>query len=100
MVPIIVLVFSIFLVIAPIVDNPKLEYAYSIAFMLFGASLYVPFVKYKLRLPFIGEIVIETLIKENKGDRIIFHFRLSDPLPPAPHEDCPSLRYARLLVLC
>ena len=49
------LVFSIFLVIAPIVDNPKLEYAYSIAFMLFGASLYVPFVKYKLRLPFIGE---------------------------------------------
>ena len=56
-VPIIVLVFSIFLVIAPIVDNPKLEYAYSIAFMLFGASLYVPFVKYKLRLPFIGETI-------------------------------------------
>ena len=54
-VPIIVLVFSIFLVIAPIVENPKLEYAYSVAFMVFGASLYVPFVKYKLRLPFIGE---------------------------------------------
>ena len=55
------LVFSIFLVIAPIVDNPKLEYAYSIAFMLFGASLYVPFVKYKLRLPFIGETIKQIL---------------------------------------
>ena len=33
-----------------------MEYAYSIAFMLFGAALYVPFVKYKLRLPFIDSV--------------------------------------------
>ena len=79
MVPIIVLVFSIFLVIAPIVDNPKLEYAYSIAFMLFGASLYVPFVKYKLRLPFIGEIVIEILIKKNKGEQNYVSFQTQSP---------------------
>ena len=79
MVPIIVLVFSIFLVIAPIVDNPKLEYAYSIAFMLFGASLYVPFVKYKLRLPFIGEIVIEILIKKNKGGQNYVSFQTQSP---------------------
>ena len=79
MVPIIVLVFSIFLVIAPIVDNPKLEYAYSIAFMLFGASLYVPFVKYKLRLPFIGEIVIEILIKKNMGVQNYVSFQTQSP---------------------
>ena len=68
-VPIIVLVFSIFLVIAPIVDNPKLEYAYSIAFMIFGATLYVPFVKYKLRLPFIGELIKENIKHDETGGK-------------------------------
>ena len=75
------LVFSIFLVIAPIVDNPKLEYAYSIAFMLFGASLYVPFVKYKLRLPFIGETIkvgCEVHMKYYVRKILIF----LDPYPP------------------
>ena len=38
------LIISLYLVIAPIVDNPQIEYLYSILFMAAGAVLYVPFV--------------------------------------------------------
>lgn len=38
------LVISAYLVIAPVVDNPQIEYLYAIMFMLAGAVLYVPFV--------------------------------------------------------
>ena len=38
------LIISLYLVIAPIVDNPQIEYLYSILFMAVGAVLYVPFV--------------------------------------------------------
>ena len=38
------LIISLYLVIAPIVDNPQIEYLYSIIFMAVGAVLYVPFV--------------------------------------------------------
>ena len=38
------LVISAYLVIAPVVDNPQIEYLYAIMFMLVGAVLYVPFV--------------------------------------------------------
>jgi L-type amino acid transporter 9 len=72
-IPIIVLVFSIFLVVAPIVNEPKVsakvntkplgqhdallqvEYLYSLTFMALGGLLFVPFVSYKMRMPFIGE---------------------------------------------
>lgn len=37
-------VISLYLVIAPIVDNPQIEYLYSILFMAAGAVLYIPFV--------------------------------------------------------
>ena len=41
---IVMLIISLYLVIAPIVDNPQIEYLYSILFMAAGAVLYVPFV--------------------------------------------------------
>jgi len=45
-IPVIVLIISIYLVIAPIVDNPQIEYLYSILFMVFGAIIYLPFVHF------------------------------------------------------
>ena len=54
-IPCVVLVFSVYLVLAPIIDNPKIEYVYSICFMLAGAALYVPFVAYRLKMPGIGK---------------------------------------------
>ena len=50
-----VLVVSVFLVIAPIIDSPKMEFIYSIVFMLCGAAIYVPFVHYRMKLPYMGE---------------------------------------------
>ena len=46
LIPVIVLLVSVYLVIAPIVDNPQIEYVYSILFMLIGAALYLPFVHF------------------------------------------------------
>jgi solute carrier family 7 (L-type amino acid transporter), member 9/15 len=43
-VPVIVLLISIYLVIAPIVENPSLEYLYAIMFIISGLVFYVPFV--------------------------------------------------------
>jgi len=45
-IPIIVLIISVYLVFAPIVDNPQIEYLYSILFMVFGAIMYIPFVHF------------------------------------------------------
>lgn len=53
-IPVVVLVISIYLVIAPIIDKPTIEYLYAAMFILGGMIFYVPFVHYKLRIPFMG----------------------------------------------
>lgn len=54
-VPILVLLISIYLVIGPIIDKPTIEYLYAALFILSGMVFYVPFVHYKLRIPFMGK---------------------------------------------
>jgi L-type amino acid transporter 9 len=54
-IPIIVALISVYLVIGPIVDDPKLEYVYAMAFIAAGAVVYVPFVRYRYVLPGMGE---------------------------------------------
>lgn len=94
--PAIVLVFSIYLVIAPIIDNPKMEYVYSIMFMASGALLYVPFVYYKLKLPYTG-IFPQAFTCNLSGlfDIILLTGKLSQTLqlilrlvPPTSMPDC------------
>ncbi|KAM6913092.1 b(0,+)-type amino acid transporter 1 isoform 1-T1 [Xenentodon cancila] len=46
--PILVLIVAIFLVLAPIIDKPKIEYLYVTLFILSGAIVYVPFIHFKL----------------------------------------------------
>uniref|UniRef100_A0A3B3BUN9 b(0,+)-type amino acid transporter 1 n=1 Tax=Oryzias melastigma TaxID=30732 RepID=A0A3B3BUN9_ORYME len=46
--PILVLFVAIFLVLAPIIDNPQIEYLYVALFILSGALIYVPFIHFKL----------------------------------------------------
>ena len=45
------LIISVYLVIAPIVDEPKMGYLYATLFILAGFLLYVPFLYYKKVLP-------------------------------------------------
>ncbi|KAJ8290222.1 hypothetical protein GJAV_G00010190 [Gymnothorax javanicus] len=47
-IPILVLLCAVFLVLAPFVDQPQIEYLYVILFILSGALVYVPFVHFKL----------------------------------------------------
>ncbi|XP_032357148.1 b(0,+)-type amino acid transporter 1 isoform X2 [Etheostoma spectabile] len=46
--PILVLMAAIFLVLAPIIDSPQIEYLYVTLFILSGAIVYIPFIHYKL----------------------------------------------------
>jgi solute carrier family 7 (L-type amino acid transporter), member 9/15 len=50
-IPVIVLLISVYLVIGPIVDEPKVEYLYATLFILAGFIFYVPFVYYKMVMP-------------------------------------------------
>ncbi|XP_046399734.1 b(0,+)-type amino acid transporter 1-like isoform X2 [Ischnura elegans] len=45
-IPLVVLVISVYLIAAPIIDNPQIEYLYAGLFILAGLLLYVPFVHY------------------------------------------------------
>ncbi|KAI5102574.1 b(0,+)-type amino acid transporter 1-like isoform X1, partial [Silurus meridionalis] len=47
-IPLLVLLASVFLVLAPIVDKPQLEYLYVTLFILSGAFIYFPFIHFKL----------------------------------------------------
>lgn len=55
-IPIIVLIISVYLVIAPIIDNPQIEYLYSILFMVFGAIMYIPFVHFGYVFKFMDKL--------------------------------------------
>lgn len=54
-IPVMVLVISIYLIIAPIMDNPTIEYFYAAMFILSGMMFYVPFVHYQIKIPFMGK---------------------------------------------
>lgn len=53
-IPIIVSIISVYLVLAPIIEKPQIEYLYATLYILSGALLYVPFCVYKVRFKFIG----------------------------------------------
>lgn len=54
-VPIIVLLVSIYLVIAPIIQDPRIEFLYAFLFSVSGIIFYVPFVVYKKEIKFMSK---------------------------------------------
>ncbi|XP_037602272.1 b(0,+)-type amino acid transporter 1-like [Sebastes umbrosus] len=46
--PILVIIVAVFLVLAPIIDDPQIEYLYVTLFILSGALFYIPLIHYKL----------------------------------------------------
>ncbi|XP_069830390.1 b(0,+)-type amino acid transporter 1-like [Dendropsophus ebraccatus] len=46
-IPVIVLIASIYLVLAPVIDSPQMEYLYVTLFILSGVFLYIPVIHYK-----------------------------------------------------
>ncbi|XP_077976188.1 uncharacterized protein LOC144432048 [Styela clava] len=49
---------SLYLIVAPIIDNPALEYLYATIFILLGFVIYVPVIYYKKHLPFMKSLTI------------------------------------------
>uniref|UniRef100_A0A672GPK2 b(0,+)-type amino acid transporter 1 n=2 Tax=Salarias fasciatus TaxID=181472 RepID=A0A672GPK2_SALFA len=47
-VPILALIAAVFLVLAPIIDNPQIEYLYVTLFIVSGVIFYIPFIHYKV----------------------------------------------------
>ena len=56
-IPVIVLIASTYLVLAPIIDKPRMEFLYAFLFTVGGLILYFPFVHFKWRLPGMGNTV-------------------------------------------
>ncbi|XP_064598981.1 b(0,+)-type amino acid transporter 1-like [Liolophura sinensis] len=52
-VPVLVVIASVYLIIAPIIQNPQIEFLYAFLFVISGLIFYVPFVYMKLHLPHI-----------------------------------------------
>ncbi|GFO17338.1 amino acid transporter-like protein 4 [Plakobranchus ocellatus] len=48
-IPVLVLIISAYLVVGPIVQNPRIEFLYATIFILSGLVFYMPFVAWKLR---------------------------------------------------
>ena len=61
---------SLYLVIAPIVDNPQIEYLYSILFMLAGAVLYIPFVYMGYVFKFMDKVTTFLQVAYPSDDKI------------------------------
>ena len=53
-IPWIMVFLSIYLVLTPIIANPRLEFVYSLAFIAIGIVAYIPFVRYGVALPGTG----------------------------------------------
>ncbi|GIY03053.1 b(0,+)-type amino acid transporter 1 [Caerostris extrusa] len=49
-IPLVMIVVSAYLVLAPIIENPQVEYFYALLFLLSGLCFYIPFVHFKIRL--------------------------------------------------
>ncbi|XP_067652380.1 b(0,+)-type amino acid transporter 1-like isoform X2 [Haliotis asinina] len=50
-IPIIMFLVSLYLVIAPIVEDPQIEFLYAFLFVLGGLVFYIPFVHFNLKIP-------------------------------------------------
>ncbi|XP_034153129.1 b(0,+)-type amino acid transporter 1-like isoform X4 [Esox lucius] len=57
-IPILVLLAAIFLVLAPVIDNPALEYLYVTLFIFSGVLVYVLFIQYKICLGLLEKLTV------------------------------------------
>jgi len=53
-IPILVLLIAVYLVVAPIIESPQIQYLYATLFIVAGVIFYFPFVHYRKVLPGMG----------------------------------------------
>ncbi|XP_075227961.1 L-type amino acid transporter sobremesa isoform X2 [Lycorma delicatula] len=64
-IPVVVLIISLYLIVAPIIDTPQIEYLYAAFFIVSGLILYIPFVYYGYN-PSVMEVVLCSFTKVPK----------------------------------
>ncbi|KAM9308405.1 b(0,+)-type amino acid transporter 1-like [Gastrophryne carolinensis] len=52
----VVVAVAAFLVLAPIIQSPKIQYFYALLFMLSGIIIYLPLVHFKLKIPYFDKV--------------------------------------------
>ncbi|XP_055390558.1 b(0,+)-type amino acid transporter 1 isoform X3 [Condylostylus longicornis] len=57
-IPVLVLIISAYLVVAPIIDKPQIEYLYALIFIFAGLIFYVPFVKLGMTPSFMDKVTL------------------------------------------
>ncbi|XP_054271459.1 b(0,+)-type amino acid transporter 1-like isoform X1 [Macrosteles quadrilineatus] len=57
-IPVLVLVISTYLVIAPIIDTPQVEYLYACLFIIAGLLFYIPFVHFKYNPAILDSVTV------------------------------------------
>ena len=55
LIPIVMVVAAAYFVIAPVIDDPAIEFLFAFLFVCGGLILYFPFVYFKKELPFMGK---------------------------------------------
>lgn len=83
MIPIVMFFVCMYLVIAPIVEAPQIEYLYASMYIVFGAIIYIPFCVYGFRLKCIGKALQSSFDNHeiaHHPDFLILIFRLLDSL--------------------
>jgi L-type amino acid transporter 9 len=55
-VSIVTALICLFMIISPLVNNPRIEFLYGSGLVVFGLIVYVPFVHFKLSLPGVGAV--------------------------------------------
>jgi len=74
-VPIICFLASCYLVVVPIIENPEIEYLYAGCFILAGFIVYIPFIKYGIKLSLVGHFtsfmqqLLEVVPPQNFDDK-------------------------------
>lgn len=82
-IPILVLLASIYLVFAPIIDSPDILYLYASIFMFSGCFFYIPFVACKLKLKPFGKFlyVCIAVVTFSQWETILLPCRSCDQIP-------------------
>ncbi|XP_069698634.1 b(0,+)-type amino acid transporter 1 isoform X6 [Periplaneta americana] len=57
-IPVVVLVISVYLIVAPIIDKPQIEYLYAALFIVAGLIFYIPFVHYAIVPSFMDSVTV------------------------------------------
>ncbi|KAL6420447.1 hypothetical protein ACFW04_014444 [Cataglyphis niger] len=58
LIPVLVLIISAYLIVAPIIDKPQIEYLYAAGFISAGMLVYLPFVKFGYVPKFMGKYTL------------------------------------------